>query len=311
MDGFETVSKTTTAPARPSDFEVWWHAARPHTLTIAVVPVVLGTALAAAAGHRIDLLVCAVTLLAATLIQIGTNLHNDVGDFHRGADAVGRLGPPRPTSLGWLTPGQVRTAVSAVFGLAFALGAYLAWYGGWPILAIGVFSVVAGLAYTSGPRPIAYTGLGEVFVWLFFGLIAVCGTYYLQAFGLSAAAVTAGTLVGLHAAAVLVVNNYRDLDTDRRVGKRTLAVRMGRAFSRWEYAALVAVPYAMLPLLSAQTGNGLVLLLPLASAPAAAALVRRFWRESPGPAFNRILGQTAVLQVAFGMLVAAAFALGG
>ncbi len=276
MDGLETVSKTTTAPARPSDFEVWWHAARPHTLTIAVVPVVLGTALAAASGHRIDLLVCAVTLLAATLIQIGTNLHNDVGDFHRGADAVGRLGPPRPTSLGWLTPGQVRTAVSAVFGLAFALGAYLAWYGGWPILAIGVFSVVAGLAYTSGPRPIAYTGLGEVFVWLFFGLIAVCGTYYLQAFGLSAAAVTAGTLVGLHAAAVLVVN-----------------------------------PFALLPLLYAQTGNGLALLLPLASAPAAAALVRRFWRESPGPAFNRILGQTAVLQVAFGMLVAAAFALGG
>lgn len=305
------MSKTTAATARPSAFGVWWHATRPHTLTIAVVPVVLGTALAAAGGHRVDLLVAAFAAAAAMLIQIGTNLHNDVGDFERGADATGRLGPPRPTSLGWLSPGQVRAAVSVSFGLAFAFGAYLAWYGGWPILAIGVVSVLAGLAYTSGPRPIAYTGLGEMFVWLFFGLVAVCGSYYLQAFGVSGAALTAGTLVGLHAAAVLVVNNYRDLDTDRRVGKRTLAVRMGRAFSRWEYAALVAAPFTLLPLLFAQTGNALVLLFPLATGPAAIGLVHRFWREAPGPVFNRILGQTAVLQVAFGILVAAALIVDG
>jgi 1,4-dihydroxy-2-naphthoate octaprenyltransferase len=310
MDSLESVSKRAAVAPRPSAFEVWWHAARPHTLTIAVVPVVLGTALAAAGGHSINVLVCALTLAAATLIQIGTNLHNDVGDYHRGADAVGRLGPPRPTSLGWLTPGQVRLAVSAAFACAFAIGGYLAWYGGWPILVVGILSVVSGLAYTSGPRPIAYTGLGEVFVWAFFGLVAVCGTYYLQAFGVTPAAVTAGTLVGLHAAAVLVVNNYRDLDTDQRVGKHTLAVRLGRPFSRWEYAVLMAAPYALLPVLFAQTGNGFILALPMLSAPVAIALVRRFWRESPGPVFNRILGQTAMLQVAFGMLVAVALVVG-
>jgi 1,4-dihydroxy-2-naphthoate octaprenyltransferase len=309
MDGLESVSKTS-APARPSAFEVWWHAARPHTLTIAVVPVLLGTALAAAAGYRVDVLVCLITLAAATLIQIGTNLHNDVGDYERGADMPGRLGPPRPTSLGWLTPGQVRAAVSVSFGLAFAFGGYLAWYGGWPILAVGVISVIAGLAYTSGPRPIAYTGLGEVFVLLFFGLVAVGGTYYLQTFDVSAAALTAGALVGLHAAAVLVVNNYRDMDTDRRVGKHTLAVRMGRAFSRWEYAALVVAPFLMLPLLYMQTGILWTMLLPLLALPAAAGLVLRFWRQAPGPAFNRILGQTAVLQVAFGMLAAVALVVG-
>jgi 1,4-dihydroxy-2-naphthoate octaprenyltransferase len=309
MDGLETVSKAA-APARPSEFEVWWHAARPHTLTIAVIPVVLGTALAAASGHRIDLLVCALTLAAAMLIQIGTNLHNDVGDWERGADLTGRVGPPRPTSLGWLTPAQVRRAVSATFGLAFAIGGYLAWYGGWPILAIGVLSVVAGLAYTSGLRPIAYTGLGEIFVWLFFGLIAVAGTFYLQTFALSVAALVAGNLLGLHAAAVLVVNNYRDLDTDRRVGKNTLAVTLGRRFARWEYAALMAAPFLLLPALYAQTGNVFTLLVPLAAIPGAVRLVRRFWSETPGPAFNRILGQTAVLQVVFGLLVTVALLVG-
>ena len=308
MDGLDSVSKP--AAARPSDFVVWWHAARPHTLTIAAVPVVLGTVLAAASGHAVNLTVFALTLAAATLIQIGTNLHNDVGDYARGADAVGRIGPPRPTSLGWLSPGQVRAAVSVTFGVAFALGGYLAWYGGWPILAVGIVSVIAGLAYTSGPRPIAYTGLGELFVLVFFGLVAVCGTYYLQAFAVGGAAVTIGALVGLHAAAVLVVNNYRDLDTDRRAGKRTLAVRMGRRFSRWEYAALVAAPFALLPVLHAQTGNPWTLALPLAAAPAAVGLVRRFWRETPGPVFNRILGQTAMLQVGFGALAAVALLAG-
>lgn len=309
MDGLEGVSKGA-APARPSEFEVWWHATRPHTLTIAVIPVVLGTALAAASGHRIDLLVCALTMFAAMLIQVGTNLHNDVGDYTRGADMAGRLGPPRPTSLGWLTPAQVRRAVNGTFALAFAVGGYLAWYGGWPILAIGIVSVIAGLAYTSGPRPIAYTGLGEIFVWLFFGLIAVAGTYYLQTFSLSPAALMAGNLLGLHAAAVLVVNNYRDLDTDRRVGKNTLAVTMGRRFARWEYAILMAAPFLLLPALYVQTGNVFTLIVPLAAIPGAVALVRRFWRETPGPAFNRILGQTAVLQVAFGLLVAVALVAG-
>lgn len=300
---------TATKSARPSLAAAWWLAARPRTLTIAVVPVLLGAALALAGGHSLNVGVFLITLVAAMLIQIGTNLDNDVGDFERGTDGAGRLGPPRATSQGWLTAGQVRTAVTITFGVSCALGAYLAWYGGWPILLIGVLSVIAGVAYTSGPKPIAYTGFGELFVWVFFGVVAVAGTYYLQVFAISDAAITLGAIVGLHAAAVLVVNNYRDADSDRKSGKHTLAVRLGRDFTRWEYLALVIAPFALLPLLAAQTGRALVLALPLAAAPVAAALLRRFWREPIGPAFNRLLGQTAMLQMIFGMLLAVALLL--
>ena len=190
---------------------------------------VVGTFMAVLDSGDLRWSVAGVALLAAVLIQAATNLHNDAADFERGADdPATRLGPPRATAEGWLEAGQVKRAALGCFAAAFLLGMYLVWVGGWPILMIGVAAIGAGLAYTSGPRPIAYSALGEVFVFLFFGLAAVAGSYYLQVGQVSTLAVLAGAMLGFLAAAVLVVNNYRDRDNDRSAGKITLAVRLGR-----------------------------------------------------------------------------------
>jgi 1,4-dihydroxy-2-naphthoate octaprenyltransferase len=278
-------------------------------LSIAVVPVLVGLALARRTGVSLDWIVALLTLAAAVLIQIGTNLYNDVGDFERGADGVDRLGPPRAVSLGWLSPADVRRAAATSFGVAMLLGAYLVSVGGWPILLIGLGSVAAGIAYTGGPKPIAYSASGELFVLLFFGLIATCGTYYLQTGELFAAApAVAGVMVGAIASAVLVVNNYRDLDSDRRTNKVTLAVRMGREATRREFAALVALPFLLLPVLAAVLGTRGTLLLPLAAVPLALVLVRRLAGTPIGPGLNDVLKGTARLQLLFGVLLAIAIA---
>lgn len=299
-------SADVTAAAAPTPFRAWWLAARPATLSIAVVPVVVGTALAWRDAAAIDWLVAAVALVAAMLIQIGTNLFNDVGDYERGADLPDRLGPPRATAMGWLAPADVRRAAATSFGLAMVLGAYLVSVGGWPILAIGLASVAAGIAYTGGPRPIAYTASGEFFVFVFFGLVATAGSHFLQAGRFSAAALVAGTILGALAAAVLVVNNYRDLDSDMRAGKHTLAVRIGRAATRVEFAALVASAFALLPLLGVVAPAGAWLALPLAAAPFAVALVVGFWCAPITTVLNLFLKRTAQLQLAFGLLLAVA-----
>ncbi|MCL4798203.1 MAG: 1,4-dihydroxy-2-naphthoate polyprenyltransferase [Burkholderiales bacterium] len=298
-----------TAAADVPRWRIWWLAIRPATLTISLVPVLVGAALAwRELGHLLwtPFVLAAV---GALLIQIGTNLYNDVGDFERGADRAERLGPPRAVSSGWLTPGEVRVAVALVFGAAALVGAWLVLYGGWPILALGIASIAAGYAYTGGPRPIAYSASGELFVFAFFGLGAVLGTYYLQTGAIGRGAAVAATMVGLLAAAVIVVNNYRDLEGDRSVGKRTLAVRIGRKWSKVEFALLLAVPYALLPLLAVSTTARWGLLLPATSAPIAAWIAVRFARERPGPQFNRILADTAQLQFAFSCLLAVAFLL--
>jgi 1,4-dihydroxy-2-naphthoate octaprenyltransferase len=297
---------SVAAADTPTPFRAWWLAARPATLSVAVVPVVVGTALAWRDAGAIDWVVAAVALVAAMLIQIGTNLFNDVGDYERGADTPDRLGPPRATAMGWLAAADVRRAAATSFGLAMVLGAYLVSVGGWPILAIGLASVAAGIAYTGGPRPIAYTASGEFFVFVFFGLVATVGSHFLQAGRFSAAALVAGTILGALAAAVLVVNNYRDLDSDRRAGKITLAVRIGRAATRVEFAALVGAAFALLPLLGAVTRAGAWLALPFAAAPFAAALVLGFWRAPVTTVLNRFLKRTAQLQLAFGLLLAVA-----
>jgi 1,4-dihydroxy-2-naphthoate octaprenyltransferase len=298
------------APAvRPTRFRAWWQATRPATLSIAVVPVLVGLALAWAAGAALDWPVALLTLVAAVLIQIGTNLYNDVGDFERGADGADRLGPPRAVSLGWLSPADVRRAAATSFGLAMVLGAYLVSVGGWPIFLVGVASVIAGIAYTGGPKPIAYSASGELFVLLFFGVIATCGTYYLQTGGLAWPPFVAGVMVGAFAAAVLVVNNYRDLDSDRRTDKITLAVRIGRAATRREFAVLVAVPFLLLPLLAATLDVHWAFALPLAAVPLAVALVRRLARTPVGPRLNDVLKSTAGLQFLFGVLLAVAIVL--
>jgi len=282
---------------------VWLLASRPKTLTVSIVPVMVGSSIAYAETGSIAWLPLLVALLAAMLIQIGTNLHNDVSDFERGADNAERVGPARATASGWLAPGAVRRAAFTCFGLAVLLGIYLVWHGGWPIFLLGLCSIAAGLAYTGGPRPIAYSALGELFVWLFFGLGAVMGSYYLQTLQLDWSAFVAASMVGLFAAAVIVVNNYRDLDSDRKIGKNTLAVRIGRGASQAEYALLLFTPYLLLPLLAYLSHSGWGVGLPLLSLPLALSLWQRFRREQPGPVFNRILAQTAQLQLGFGILL--------
>lgn len=283
----------------PSFLAAWWLAIRPKTLSISLVPVMVGSSLAYAETGAMLWPPLLAALAAAMLIQVGTNLHNDVSDFERGADGAGRAGPPRATASGWFAPAVVRRAALSCFGLAMLFGVYLVWHGGWPILLLGLGSIAAGWAYTGGPRPIAYSAWGELFVWLFFGLGAVMGSHYLQTLRLGWNAFLAASMIGLLAAAVIVVNNYRDLDSDRRIGKNTLAVRLGRPGSRAEYALLLLTPYLLLPALGHLKGAWL----PALTLPWAAFLVLRFWREAPGPAFNRILAQTAQLQLGFGILL--------
>jgi 1,4-dihydroxy-2-naphthoate octaprenyltransferase len=288
----------------------WAMASRPHTLTISINPVLVGCALAWAETGRVDVALMLLCAAGALLLQTGTNLDNDVSDSERGTDRAGRLGLPRATALGLLTPGQVRFASRACFVLATAIGLALAWRGGWPILIAGIAAAAAAMGYSGGPRPISYTPFGDVVVWLFFGLVAVGGTYYLQTGTLTSGALIAATMVGFPATAVLVVNNYRDLVPDAQVGKRTLAVCLGRAFSRWEYAVLMLGSFVLLAALAARTRVHASLLLPLLSLPIAIGLVRRFWREPPGPAFNALLARTARFQVVFAVLLSVAILLG-
>ena len=285
----------------------WFLACRPKTLSVSLSPVLVGTAVAWHDSGRVLWLPLLAAALAAALIQIGTNLFNDVGDFRRGVDTPDRLGPKRATAEGWLGAGEVEAAARLAFALAFLCGIVLVGRGGWPIVAIGLASLAAGWAYTGGPAPIAYRPLGEVFVFVFFGLVAVGGSYYLQTLTLSPLALFAATLVGLHAAAVITVNNYRDRDGDARNGKNTLAVLLGRPATRRLYTGEMLAPYALLPLLAGSLGWRAAL--PLLSLPLALGLVRRFHREAPGPAFNDILAATAGLQLAFALLLAIAFAI--
>ena len=282
----------------------WFLACRPKTLSVSLSPVLVGTAIAWHDSATLLWLPLLAAAFGAAFIQIGTNLFNDVGDFLRGTDTPDRLGPKRATAEGWLTPNKVKAGAWLSFALAFLCGIYLVAHGGWPIIAIGLASLAAGWAYTGGPKPIAYGPLGEVFVFIFFGLVAVGGSYYLQTFGLTATALLAAALVGLHAAAVITVNNYRDLDGDAKSGKNTLAVRLGRPLTRRLYAAEMLAPYALLPLLAAL---GWPCTLPLLSLPLALKLIHRFHHEAPGPVFNNILAATAGLQLIFALLLTLSF----
>jgi 1,4-dihydroxy-2-naphthoate octaprenyltransferase len=295
--------------ARPGALHAWLLAVRPRTLTIAVGPVLVGTAAGSAEAGRFDPAAMAVAMIAAVLIQAGTNLQNDVGDCLRGADGADRIGPPRVTSLGWLSAAQVERAAAIAFGLAIALGSYLVRLGGWPVLAAGVASIAAGIAYTRGPRPIAYTGLGESFVFVFFGLVAVCGSYYLQAGSLGPSAILAGAMIGLLAAAVLAVNNYRDIESDRRAGKHTLAACLGGGFARVEYAGLLLAPFVLLAALVPLADMGAAAAMPLIALPWAARLAWTIHRRPPGRWLNGLLAETALLGLAFAGLLAASFGL--
>lgn len=282
-------------------FSAWWLAIRPQTLSVSVAPVCVGTALAYFEQGWVAWWPALGALLAAMLIQIGTNLYNDVGDFERGADTDDRLGPPRATAQGWLSGSAVRHGAQVVFALALLIGLALAVRGGWPIVLIGILSLISGWAYTGGRWPIAYSPLGELFVLLFFGVVAVCGTYYLQTFSVSSAAVLAGVMLGSFAAAVITVNNTRDIHTDARALKRTLAVRLGRTAMNRVYAAELLLPFALLPWFALQTPIGAWVAVPALASVSAVLLCRRFC-VAQGVVFNALLAATAKLQLIFAVL---------
>ena len=298
------------AGQRPGPAAAWVLAARPRTLPVAVAPVIVGSALAWAEVGRFALDVFVVALLVALLIQVATNLHNDAADTRRGADdPATRIGPARASAEGWLDAGRVQLVAVTLFAVAFLCGLYLVSVGGWEILALGVLCILAGAAYSGGPWPVAYTCFGELFVWLFFGLAAVGGTYYLQAGAeLSRAALLAGAAVGLPAAAILVVNNTRDIEDDRRAGRRTFPVLFGPGASAVEYAILLlgALPLALWLL----RPFGAWALLAVAGLPWAVVLVRRFFAAGDGAAYNALLAATARFQVGLAALISVALVAG-
>jgi 1,4-dihydroxy-2-naphthoate polyprenyltransferase len=289
-----------------SPLHIWLMAARPRTLPAAVAPVLVGTALAATEG-TFKWLTFVAAMLGALFIQIGTNLSNDYSDARRGADTEDRLGPVRVTAGGLVPPRQVLVATYVAFGLAVLAGVYLIVTAGWQLLLVGAASILAGVLYTGGPRPYGYEGLGEVFVFLFFGVVAVTGSYFAQVEKLTWEAFVLAVPVGLVAAAILVVNNVRDLETDRRAGKRTLAVRLGRARARGLYAIMVYVAFltAPLPWLLGSTDLSAWLLLSWLALPLAVPVVRTVRNRSDGPSLNGALARTGMLQLVFCGLLSA------
>lgn len=286
----------------------WVAASRPATLPAAVVPVVVGTAAAISQGYfRWGVLVCA--MLASITIQIGTNYANDYFDHKQGADTAERLGPVRLIQSGIASPEQVFMAALISFGIAALFGVYLIIVGGWPILIVGILSILAGIAYTGGPFPLGYNGLGDLFVFIFFGVVGVAGTYYLHAGRVSALAWWASVPVGVLVTAILVVNNVRDIETDRAVGKKTLAVRIGRTVTLVQYVGLLAMAY-LVPLGLWLAGQiSLWFWLPWLTLPLAYLLAHTVITHQDGPTLNRMLRQTGRLHLIFGILFAASLIL--
>jgi 1,4-dihydroxy-2-naphthoate octaprenyltransferase len=265
--------------------------------------VLVGTAVATTEGGARALPALA-ALAGALLLQIGSNLANDVFDYEKGADGADRLGPPRTTQMGLLSPAQVKRGAALVFACAAVVGLYLVAVGGWPVLAVGILSILAALTYTGGPWPFGYHGLGDLAVFLFFGVVAVVGSHYVQTAVVSPAALAASLPVGALATAILVVNNLRDLESDSRAGKRTLAVRLGLTGTRCEYAALVGGAF-LCPLAYWLGGlRSAWVLLPVLVLPRALALVRAVCGARKGAELNAALSDTARLMAIFSLLLA-------
>jgi 1,4-dihydroxy-2-naphthoate polyprenyltransferase len=297
-----TAGRAVAAPV--SALRLWIIAARPRTLPAAIAPVLVGTALAGTEGvFRPLAFVCA--LIGSVFIQIGTNLSNDYSDARRGADTEDRLGPVRVTAGGLMPPKQVLVGTYVAFGIAVAAGAYLIAIAGWQLLVVGAASILAGVLYTGGPRPYGYEGLGELFVFLFFGVVAVVGSYYVQTENLHWTAFALSVPVGLLVSAILVVNNVRDIDTDRRAGKRTLAVRIGRDRARSLFTSMIVLAYVVPVAVWLAGGLSAWLLLVFASLPLVPPLVRTVSTRTDGPSLNRALADTGRLVAVFSLLLAA------
>ena len=285
----------------------WLAAARPPTLLAALAPIAVGTAAAAAEGAARPG-IAALALATALALQIAANFANDLFDFEKGADTEERRGPPRALQSGWLDAREMRAGIALAVGVATLCGLGLVAVGGWPIAAAGSFSLAAALAYTGGPWPLGYHGLGDACVFVFFGVVGVVGSHYVQAGVLSPLAFAASLPVGLLVTAILVVNNLRDLDSDARAGKRTLAVRLGERTTRAYYAALLALAFAV-PIALALSGViSPIALLPLLTLPLALRLAREVGRASDGASWNAALAGTARLAALFALLFAAGIA---
>ncbi len=298
-----------TTPPDLSRIRAWLLATRPKTLIASVAPVIAGTGLAIYHGVFAFLPALA-ALLGAICIQIGTNIGNDYYDFVRGGDTEDRVGPVRVTQAGILPPKIVRAGMLAALGLAIVLGVYLVWIGGWPIVWIGLASIACAVLYTGGPFPLAYHGLGDLFVFIFFGLVAVAGTYYVQGLSWSADAFLIGAGVGALNTALIVVNNLRDIETDARAGKRTLAVRIGRTLTKLEYLLMLMISL-LVPLVGWMVLSWPVavlcslLVIPLSVSPAKKVIVHVEARD-----LLPALAETAQLVGVYGLALAAGFALG-
>ncbi len=284
---------------KPSKFQTWLLACRPKTLPAAAAPVVLGTAVAFYDG-LLRLEIGAITLVAALLLQIGANFANDIFDYQRGADTTERLGPMRVTQAGLLTPREMYLGMIVVFGSAAALGLYLISQSGWLILLIGMLSILAALAYTGGPLPYGYVGLGEIFVFLFFGPAAVMGTYYAQSGILSESAFWGAIPMGLLATGILVVNNLRDIHTDRQARKMTMAARFGVQFARWEYTTLILASFLIPGIMVVLRGYSPWILLYLGAAVFLPKLLDQVWNIQ-GRGLNLALAGTGRLDLFYAL----------
>jgi 1,4-dihydroxy-2-naphthoate octaprenyltransferase len=301
------MSTALDPPANVSPLSAWLLATRPKTLPAAISPVLVGCAVAWA-GDGFDLVSALAALAVALLLQVGANLANDVADFRGGADTDDRLGPVRVTQGGLIPPRQVVLATVAVLMAAVAPGLYLAWRGGPVLAALGLLAIGAAVTYTAGPKPFGYLGLGELFVFIFFGPVAVLGTTFVMIHDVTRLAVLSSVAMGCLVTSILVVNNLRDIDTDRIAGKRTLAVRIGRGATRCEYSALIVIAYAI-PVIMWWSGQSDPWpLLAWTTAPLAIHLVRQVW-EVQGRGLNPVLGGTARLCLCFAVTLGAGIAL--
>jgi 1,4-dihydroxy-2-naphthoate octaprenyltransferase len=291
------VQSDTTSPV-----SAWLQATRPKTLPAAVAPVIVGSAMAYA-DQGFSLLPAMAALSVALLMQIGVNLANDYFDFKKGIDTEDRLGPIRVTQSGLIPPSRVKTAMIIIFVMTLLPGFYLVARGGWPAVIIGGASIFAALAYSGGPYPLASHALGDLFVFVFFGLVAVCGTYYVQTLELRSMVVLLGIVEGLLITAILVINNLRDIQTDRRAGKHTLAVMIGDRGARLEYTALQVGAYALPAICWLDAQTSVWILLPSLSLPLAVRLNRIVWKTQGGPALNDTLAGTVKLTLVFSVLL--------
>jgi len=306
----KTAAITEPPTIRSGSLEAWAIAIRPASLLVAISPVLVGATLGFARTGAVDMVAATMVLGAALLMQVITNMQNDVGYTVRGGDASGtRIGLPRATANGWLSIRRVRVGIVVMAAVAVALGLALVAYRGWPVLVIGILSLLAALAYMGGPLPIAYTPLGELTVFLFFGLVAVIGTDWVLTGSIGAVSVLAAAAIGGLAAAALAVNNHRDLTHDRSTGRRTFAVSFGERASGRLFSVLLLGPFALVPAM-AFWAESPALLLPLAIAPSAWILRRDFMACAPGRAYNLILFRTFRLELWFAALLSAGALLG-